>query len=364
MKNRDEILDFVINYKNNKLKRNLIRNKVLEKNEIYIKSIYNLTEFLNEYLNVSINERIYYIQNNIFNVVICKYCGKTKAMFIKSSHKIRDCCESIECNKLNKSKRVSDWHKNMSDEEKNKIRKKIGIANSISYEDRLGKERADELKLMASERNKKRKQTKSEKLKRVNSRKNNNRVWHTEETKQKIRESNSKTMLSEEFKNKYYKIYKDSHIKISNKMKKLIQDGKFTPCITNSWTHWESYLILNNIKIKYRSDWEACFHLLNENLLYEKIRIPYYIDGVFHNYIVDFYDDKNKILYEIKPSKLADTKINIIKFNYCKKWCSENQVDFRIISEQYFIQNFNLIDINAQPQLSKFKNTVKKWMLM
>ena len=124
-------------------------------------------------------------------------------------------------------------------------------------------------------------------------------------------------------------------------MKNKIKNGEFTPNITNSWNYGTSYLILNNRKVKYRSSWEAFFQLCNRNLEYEKLRIEYRYNNEIHNYIVDFIDDKNKKLYEVKPNSLLKTEVVKIKEEYCLKWCKENGYDLVFITENWFIKNLN-----------------------
>lgn len=55
------------------------------------------TSFLDEYNDVDINERIYYILNNINDVVKCKYCNN-KATFVDMTRGYRNICKSKECN--------------------------------------------------------------------------------------------------------------------------------------------------------------------------------------------------------------------------------------------------------------------------
>jgi len=134
-----------------------------------------------------------------------------------------------------------------------------------------------------------------------------------------------------------------SAIKQSEKMKQLILDGKFTPCITNSWANSRCKIKLDNCSYLFRSTWEAMFWLLN-GFEYEKIRIPYKgIDRKTHIYIVDFVDESKKLLYEIKPSKLIDTEVNLIKYNSAVEWCKTNGYNIQIISEDYFKNNKNVL---------------------
>ena len=108
-----------------------------------------------------------------------------------------------------------------------------------------------------------------------------------------------------------------------------------------------------NIKIKYRSSWEAVFHLLNPKLNYEKIRIPYYLEGLRKLYIVDFEDSDNKILYEIKPNSEINSKKNKIKEIAAKEWAVNNGYAYKIISDEWFLENVHKVDFEKNPQLIK-----------
>jgi len=146
---------------------------------------------------------------------------------------------------------------------------------------------------------------------------------------------------------------KNAHIKQSLKMKQLIAEGKWTPCITNSWARSRTdVLITQNEQIKIikcRSTWEAYFQIKNQHCLYENIRIPYEFNKVFHNYIVDFVDINKKILYEIKPESEKQNNLNIIKFNAATKWAKDNDYNFIVISNDWFKCNYNPIILEGQP---------------
>lgn len=117
---------------------------------------------------------------------------------------------------------------------------------------------------------------------------------------------------------------------------KSIENGTFTPNITNSWTNFKT-----KIKGKsYRSTWEAFFHVSNKHLEYEKIRLPYKYKGKKHVYIVDFVDRKTKILYEIKPDSEKRKDLNIIKENTAIEWCTVNGYTYKIISNDWFHKNY------------------------
>ena len=122
--------------------------------------------------------------------------------------------------------------------------------------------------------------------------------------------------------------------KRSKSLKMKILTGKFTPNISNSWTHWTS-----KIDDKcFRSSFEAIFYLyqtnyLKTNIEYEKLRLPYVFKNINKIYIVDFIDFNNKSVYEIKPSSLTETPNNIAKRNCLLTWCKNNNFNYFEITE-------------------------------
>jgi len=181
---------------------------------------------------------------------------------------------------------------------------------------------------------------------------NNNRVDSPEVRKKRV-DSVRKTTSTKEYKEKIKNSprIKEANRQSSIRMKKLIAEGKFTPCITNSWTRWKSFVEIDGVIKKFRSSWEAVFYLLNPHLEYEKRRIQYKNDESYRNYIVDFEDSNNKILYEIKPINLKDNYKNTIKIKAAQQWCKDNQYEYRIISDEWFFENANKIDYEKNPQL-------------
>ncbi len=129
--------------------------------------------------------------------------------------------------------------------------------------------------------------------------------------------------------------------KLSVIMKEKIKNGEFVPCVTNSWCR-SRILYKGNA---FRSSFEVLFKLLDteDKLLYEKTVIPYDYYGVARNYIVDFTDFDNKILYEIKPKSEINNDLNKIKENAAIKWCKNNGFVYKIITEDYLKKYKNKI---------------------
>lgn len=141
-----------------------------------------------------------------------------------------------------------------------------------------------------------------------------------------------------------YEYSEEAKIKQSKSLKERIKNGEYTPCVTNSWTHSRIFILDN---IKFRSSWDFLFYLIckdkNIKIEYEKIRIPYYDIELKINriYIADFYDPKNKIIYEIKPEGLENDLRNKNKFESAEKYAIENGMTFKIINEKYLKMCYN-----------------------
>jgi len=155
---------------------------------------------------------------------------------------------------------------------------------------------------------------------------------------------------------------KQSAAKQSKTMKKLIADGKFTPPITNSWTHWDAEILSENGNIKkFRSSWEAAFWLSNQHLEYETIRIPYELDGKSKMYIADFYVRDKNIVYEIKPRNSWKSQNG--KMQEIITYCIQHNITFIWINEDNILHYINKNDFkntNNKKQLTKLLNGIKK----
>jgi hypothetical protein len=162
--------------------------------------------------------------------------------------------------------------------------------------------------------------------------------------------------------NPIHRISDENRIKWKNTLSKQVKEriklGKWTPECTNSWCYSrysiQFYRNGNIVNQKVRSSWEAFFQLLNPNLLYEKLRLPYTYKGEWHTYLIDFIDIENKIVYELKPSSEIKKNRNILKENVLIKWCIENNYTYKKIDEHYFKKiNFDKSILNDQPDKDK-----------
>jgi len=173
----------------------------------------------------------------------------------------------------------------------------------------------------------------SSRKKAVESRKNNNKPWHTEEAKISISESNKKTWTDEKVRQQVDKNKADGiYQRFSVFMKDKILQGTFTPKSSNRLNHSRLSSDITGLT-SYRSSWEKIFHEQNPKLLFESVRIPYQYNECSHIYIVDFEDCENKILYEIKPSSLIDDPKNLAKHKYAIEWAEKHGYIYKIITE-------------------------------
>lgn len=158
------------------------------------------------------------------------------------------------------------------------------------------------------------------------------------------------------------KMSEEEKQKKSKLLKHRIKTGKWTPHIHNSRTHWQC--IYNNKK--YRSSWEAMYASLNPLDEYEQVRMYYPFGGKTKVYIVDFVNHQEKTLTEVKPVEHINTKKFKAKTKAAIQWCLKNDYQFRILTQQYFIENFNKIEFNKitipnlRQKLAKIKYETNK----
>jgi hypothetical protein len=356
-KTRTNILIHLTGGRTGKINHFCLKKKWYEKNNLIgvYDAIFKITDFLNGYDNVSLRERIFYIQSNLGSVKLCPYCNKNKLEYNPSCVCFRTRCSELNCKKLQTSIQSKINNENMTERDRLEKSKKCSIANKKSYVDRYGLERALEIKNKLKNINLGKMQSAETKIKRILTRKNNGKSWHTEKSKLKIKNSNKKTHGSIEFREKYKNVYELARNKQSETMKRKILNGEFTPCITNSWTRWKAFINIDvNEKKHFRSNWDAAFWLINkDNVDYESLRIPYKIDNKQKIYIVDFFDKTNKIAYEIKPQSLKNKAANIVKENALIEHCLKNNIIYKLVSDDWFRDNIHLIDFSKQPQLLK-----------
>ena len=110
------------------------KNKVISKQKFfnscklyYNNEIKDETKFLDEY-QPDFNERIYYVFNNIHEIVKCKYCGKKAIWTGRLNEGYKEICDSKEC----RSKQLVDTHKGKTIISNNRDNDFISIQNNIT----------------------------------------------------------------------------------------------------------------------------------------------------------------------------------------------------------------------------------------
>jgi hypothetical protein len=299
-------------YKNDVLNKTILYIGILlhRGHEDLLNCMYTRTKYLGK--NSDVSERLYHIMNDIEERPTCEYCG----------------------NELK-------WKRG-----RYSMDKKCAILSS-------------------ADKNRGSKQTPESIKKRIYTRKNNGNKWHSEKTLKKISDSNKRFWGTPGVLEERSKRWKENGVyeRQSQTMRNKIEKGEFTPCITNSWYNSKTPINLNGIK--YRSGWDAIYHLLNMHMSYEKIRIKYRspIDDKNHIYIVDFVDYKNKEIIEVKPQSNISNPVVKAKEKYAKEWCNENGYSFRYVNEDYFYTNIDKIrSININNE--RINNTIKSFERM
>jgi hypothetical protein len=312
--------------------------------------IFDYTLYLDKFFP-SFHLRLLCLKIGLTQPPICLYCDDLCApVFFEST--FRKTCKRKECISRKKSETTKSVHKSFSKQQREEMSKKIGLSNSISYEKRHGKEKADLLKEKISAFSKKRKQSIEEKQKRVQTRKENNknlsRCWHSDETKKLISDSNKLSRQDANYKVIHKENVENGRKKQSETMKKKILNGSFTPNSDN-WKRSISFHInLNDKKLRFRSRWEAIFYLVKlyegDELLYETVRIPYSYENNQLVYIIDFLSSNQIDVFEVRPKSRQTIDKEIYKFAAAKKWCEACNKNFHIIDEDWFILNKEKIE--------------------
>jgi len=170
---------------------------------------------------------------------------------------------------------------------------------------------------------------------------------HNEEAKRKISEAN-RGEGNGMFGKNYTKEEKQHRSKI---MKEKILSGAFTPNSNNRNTHWEA----NYCGKLYRSSWEAWYQYLNPVAEYEKLRIVYESAGEEKIYIVDFVDHTTKVVVEVKPLELTNTKMFKLKWIALCHWAELNDYKPLLVTKEWLKTNTTEIDYNMFDEKTALK---------
>jgi hypothetical protein len=121
--------------------------------------------------------------------------------------------------------------------------------------------------------------------------------------------------------------------------------------------------------IPYRSTWEAIFKMIQEvygnAIEYEPLRVKYQIDGRWRNYIPDFVDTNNRIVYEIKPDCRMESLEVQLKDESLLVWCTENGYNRVFVSETYFrtvLSDDHMYDLVKEKAITMGIEFVRKYL--
>ncbi len=112
---------------------------------------------------------------------------------------------------------------------------------------------------------------------------------------------------------------------------------------TSKYDSGQFYSVKNNEIVKYRSSYEKWFYYMLENNIgvknykVEEFGIDYIYENKSRLYFPDVlinFNDGRIFLIEIKPTAFLEKDINIVKWDYAKKWCSSRNINFEVLTEE------------------------------
>lgn len=147
----------------------------------------------------------------------------------------------------------------------------------------------------------------------------------------------------------------------SELMKQLILNGKFTPNSNNRNTHWTSEFDGK----KYRSSWEALYQYINPIAKYETLRIEYELNDIIQIYIVDFIDEVNRVLVEVKPKRLCSGDKFEAKMKALTNWANQNSYTILMVDEDWILSqsiyiDYSRFDLQTSQKIRKLYEINKK----
>lgn len=134
------------------------------------------------------------------------------------------------------------------------------------------------------------------------------------------------------------------------------QSGKQNPMYgrqpgKNSGIGIKAHIVHDGKRIYCRSllELRIFLFLIDNNIKFElsKHRINYTLNDKSYTYLPDIIFVGTNIIAEIKPTKLINSNLNVIKFKAAREYCKKYKLEFRVINETtYDLTKFDLSVIN------------------
>lgn len=288
-----------------------------EYKKLFGTTLYNPIKILGDIYKIEPFFIYTYLKYNDENIRICE-CGN----IIENRYK-KFCC--IEC-----SFKYKDYS-----------------SNKRSWDERMGKDKADEMREKQSKRQIGEKHSKEWS--------NNIKKWYKDENNLK------------KFKTRMKEIGETNNFrkKVSDGLKISISNG-YSP--QNNGGRRKAKNIFYKDKI-FRSNFELIYYIYSAEILhqeveFEKYRIKYFDEEVnkYRIYITDFYNKTTNTVIEIKPSSLILNELKY-KLKPAILWCRNNKLKYKIITEKKIKQYLNVL-YNSEgnyTQEKAFKNVLRKY---
>jgi len=133
----------------------------------------------------------------------------------------------------------------------------------------------------------------------------------------------------------------------------------------NGWSGWyKEFYFRSLLELSFLVQYDDLNNLKNA----EYIKIPYVCNNVTKTYLPDFINEKNKILFEIKPNNLINSEINKLKFKAGFDYCKKNNLSYKILTEtdihKLNTEEINILYINKEISfIDRYEEKYKKEFL-
>lgn len=168
---------------------------------------------------------------------------------------------------------------------------------------------------------------------------------------------------------KYTSNSQESHTKQSKRMKKIIQDGYFTPSANGGRRKSRGYYFEN---LHFRSRFEIIYYAYSKYISshiiqFENIRIPYFDTKLNKEriYITDFYNKTTNEIIEIKPQSciIPELKDKLVGVS---KYIKSNNIKYKVVTEKtlksYLKSLMELEFIQSNETFKDIAKVYKRWI--